>query len=168
MKVADGPDVYGYTIFCDDIRIEVGGKVTYVGAYVGGSITLHGAFPFTLSKFAMDVFYLQRVAHFVMPKRIIVVMPGGTEENPSMVLEIPATAAEQVAQFQEKEKSTESQKRFMRMGSPIIFSNLVISEPGEIKVRAERNGEFVRLGALTVMQDTAFAQQGAETKEAAN
>jgi hypothetical protein len=34
--IAPVPDFYGYSIFCDDIRLEIDGKVTYVGAYTSG------------------------------------------------------------------------------------------------------------------------------------
>lgn len=45
--MADGPDIYGYTIFCDDIRVEAAGKLIYIGAY-GGEMILNGTLPFVL------------------------------------------------------------------------------------------------------------------------
>jgi hypothetical protein len=41
MTLLPSPDVWGYTIFCDDIREEIGGKVSLIGIYAG---TMH-AYP---------------------------------------------------------------------------------------------------------------------------
>src|SRR6266849_4932270 len=35
LETAPAPDFYGNTIFCDDIRLELEGKITYVGVYTG-------------------------------------------------------------------------------------------------------------------------------------
>jgi hypothetical protein len=45
MKTPIGPDAYGYTIFCEDIRTEVGGKLTYVCVF-GDGIQFNGEFLF--------------------------------------------------------------------------------------------------------------------------
>lgn len=42
-------DPYGITLFCDDIRAEVGGKLTYVGHYTGDLI-VHSNAPAVLPK----------------------------------------------------------------------------------------------------------------------
>ena len=59
MITDDSPEAYGYTIFCDDIRAEVGGKLTYVGSY-SGTMLVHGSFPTIVPKLALGMVYLQR------------------------------------------------------------------------------------------------------------
>src|SRR5262249_159168 len=90
MIVAESPDVYGYTIFCDDIRVEVGGKLTYVGGFQG-VMTVHMPFPATLPRFAMHFVYMQRRPNVIPPSKIIIVTPGTTEENPAITIDIPET-----------------------------------------------------------------------------
>jgi hypothetical protein len=38
---------YGHVVFCDDVRQEIGNKITLVGTYLG-ELTLFGTFPATL------------------------------------------------------------------------------------------------------------------------
>jgi hypothetical protein len=33
IETKPAPDIYGNTIFCDDVRFEIDGKITYVGTY---------------------------------------------------------------------------------------------------------------------------------------
>jgi hypothetical protein len=42
-------DQYGYSIFCDDIRNEPGGKLSFIGCY-NGVIFISGQFPLVLPK----------------------------------------------------------------------------------------------------------------------
>ena len=42
-------DQYGYSIFCDDIRNEPGGKLSFIGCY-NGVILISGQFPLVLPK----------------------------------------------------------------------------------------------------------------------
>jgi hypothetical protein len=162
MKVADGPDAYGYTIFCDDLRIEVGNKIFYIGVYANG-MNVNGKFPVALPKFAMDIVYLQRTSKFVAPTKLIVVMPGETEDNPSMVFDFPEEIIAQALEDAKARQGDASQAgRLIRMGGPTVLTNFVIKEPGSIKVRIDRGDEYIRLGALEVRQNPAFADQKKE------
>jgi hypothetical protein len=165
MIVADPPDVYGYTIFCDDIRVEVGGKLTYVGAYQD-TMVVHGTFPVVLPKFAMHFVYRQRRPNVIPPTKIVIVTPGHTEENPAMTIEMGEEAAIEATAKAEATKIDGEDPRFLVMQGPLTLTNLVIQEPGQIKVRAVRGDQFIRLGTLRIVQDPKFASS--ETKEAAN
>lgn len=55
MSVLDPPDAYGYTVFCDDIRVEVGNKFTFVGVYPGQFVLYADALPVAIPKLAMSV-----------------------------------------------------------------------------------------------------------------
>ena len=54
------PEPYGYTIFCDDIREEVGGKFSYMGRYFT-EMLIPGAIPAVLPRLAAAV-------NFVFPR----------------------------------------------------------------------------------------------------
>ena len=62
MITDNSPEAYGYTIFCDDIRAEVGGKLTYVGSY-SGTMLVHGSFPTIVPKLALGIVYCRRPTH---------------------------------------------------------------------------------------------------------
>jgi hypothetical protein len=39
MNLRDYPEVFGSTIFCDDIRQETGGKSSLIGCYASSAVT---------------------------------------------------------------------------------------------------------------------------------
>lgn len=143
MKLLDSADVYGYTFFCDDIRQEVGQKFSLVGAYPGRMI-VHGAFPCLLPKFAVFVTCVQRVRSYIPIKKFHIYLPDTSEDGEpsyyldSMPIEIPPEPNNEHA---------------IAMGTALtVLAPVVLAMPGMIKVRAERAGELVRCGALTVEQ----------------
>lgn len=50
-------DRYGYSIFCDDIRNEAGGKLSFIGCY-NGVIFISGQFPLMLPKLCVHTHIL--------------------------------------------------------------------------------------------------------------
>jgi hypothetical protein len=146
MITAEAPEVYGYTIFCDDIRAEVGGKFTYVGAY-SGNMFVQGEFPLTIPKFALGVVYMQRHDKIILPVKFWVFFPGDDEDKPSMQVEAPPEATQQIAIAAAQQKMDYA-TAYMHFG----IANLVIREPGTMKVRAVRGDELIRLGALQILR----------------
>lgn len=152
MKVADGPDVYGYTIFCDEIRVETVGKLFYIGTYSGGVMTIHRPFPTILQRLAMDIVYLQRRSKFIMPTHFIIALPGETEETASIRFDIPTEQAEEIQKNEEAKNGNDPEKPLVQIGGPIALSNIEIKQPGRLMVRAARDNEYIRLGALNILQ----------------
>src|SRR5689334_2514785 len=82
----------GFTIFCDDIRQEIGNKESYIGVYAGAML-IHVAFPVTLQKFGFHVFIFEPVDTAIrrdFPIKISIYLPGDAEDQPSLSAEIPA------------------------------------------------------------------------------
>ena len=46
--------------FFDDIRLEVDGKLTFVGAYPTGTVFVKTDFPVTVPKFCFGIFFIQK------------------------------------------------------------------------------------------------------------
>jgi hypothetical protein len=89
MITADAPDYSASTIFCDDIRHEIGGKTSCIGIY-SGTMYVHSAFPIILPKFCMSVTYVQRSKIFLdEPIKIKIFLPGDEDDTPSIEAEIP-------------------------------------------------------------------------------
>jgi hypothetical protein len=83
MTVLPIPEIYGYTIFCDDIRQEVGGKISFVGVY-SGTMFVHGEFPVTLPKFAFGISLMQRREILEPNIQVQIFLPGDPEDSPSI------------------------------------------------------------------------------------
>ena len=81
MKTLDGPDFYGHTIFCDDIRREVGEKASYIGVYTGHML-VPGNFPLLLPKFGFAMHYIQRTRSYIPPTKFLIFLPGTSPDNP--------------------------------------------------------------------------------------
>lgn len=158
MKLLDAPEAWGYTIFCDDIRAEVGGKLTYVGCYMGGRMLVPGPFPFTLQKLALSVTYSQKFGEVVHPN-FWIFFPGDAEDKPSLVIEVPQEASEKAFE--------DSKELAKKLGSHtgvavgqfyFALTGTVIQRPGLIRVRAVRDDQLVRLGTLEILLPEGYGE----------
>jgi len=147
----DPPEIYGYTIFCDDIRQEIGGKFSYIGVYSGFMFV--PAFPITLPKLCLAISLLQRREILEANIGLRIFLPGETDDNtPSIQAEfqelkegiIAEQTAAEVAALPKPDIS------FVAMHAKMLFSPIVITQAGDIRVRAIRRGELIRLGGLRV------------------
>jgi hypothetical protein len=150
MIIEDAPEAYGYTIFCDDIRVEVGNKLTLVGIYAQG-LVIHGSFPFVMPKLAMHIIYMQRHPNVIPISKFLVFLPDATGDDPSFQIEVPAGAVEQAAANAGLGAFLPGEDVYMTMTAQLGILNLVISQPGLIKVRAFRGDRLVRLGSFNVL-----------------
>ncbi len=139
-------DVFGHTIFCDDIRIEIEGKVTYVGSYVG-SMLVKVPFPFTLPKFCFGVIFHQRREIYDPKLSLRIHLPGDAEDKPSVEADV------QPPQDLGKDLGGE----FYVIGTNMTFAPLVINSPGSIRVRMLRDGILHRIGSLNVTPASDYA-----------
>jgi hypothetical protein len=153
-------DCFGYTIFCDDIREEVSGKTSFVGAY-GARLFVHGSFPVTLPKFAMSIAYYQKTDSVNLPLRIVVFVPGDPSDKPSIEFEQSAEdASGAIQEAQESRKKIPgAEGGIMVTHANLVFAPFVINEAGVIRVRAVRGDELIRLGSLGVYLHPAAATQ---------
>jgi hypothetical protein len=145
--LVDMPDVFGHAVFCDDIRFEVDGKITYVGAYNHGRMNIRGSFPANLAKFCVGITFVQRRDIFVPNIALKIFLPTDPEDKPTVDMdltppaEIPDTGLPNVI-----------------MNANLIMAPCVINGPGDIRVRILRDGLIHRLGALRVDQEPQPAQ----------
>jgi hypothetical protein len=86
MALLPAPDIYGYTIFCDDPRQEVDGKFLLIGVY-SGIMFVHAPFPFKLPTFAMRTMVFQRKETFIPKVALRVFLPGDEEDVASIQME---------------------------------------------------------------------------------
>jgi hypothetical protein len=146
---------HGFTIFSDDIRQEVGGKVTLVGVYNG--VLLTNAFPLMLPKFCFSTRYREPImdkrADTIEFKMFIDDNDGEkvlfhnnivvSDLNPNIVSD----------KNQELDATT-----FWELVVNGAISPLLIGGPSKIRMRAYRDEKEHRLGALIVRTPTEAEQ----------
>ena len=145
------PTLRGYTIFCDDIRSEVGGKTTFVGTY-DGVLFIHGEFPFVLGKFGMAIRYQEQKGVFTNEEATLRIFLPGDEANKASI--------ENLLPMQDARKNASpapldddpSEIKYIAVGANLIFSPLVIPKAGTIKVWVQCGEETVKLGNLVVIK----------------
>lgn len=136
---------YGYTLFCDDIRQEIGNKVSLIGIYSGELIIL-GQLPIALPKLALRIVYNERPGESTEPVELRIYLPGDNDDLPSVKASIPL----------EKIRS-EPIPAGQDWTDPVMTATLhteiaplQIKQEGFLKVRAYRGDLEIRLGALRI------------------
>lgn len=137
----DVPDVFGSTIFCDDIRYEIDQKVTFVGCY-NTAMQLHAALPLVLPKFGFGITLWQRRRVATQDFVVNIYLPDDGTEPSSVQLRPP------VGQY---EFPPMEDTEFAVMGFNSIVSPLTLKAPGAIRVRAEIGDKEYRLGSLRII-----------------
>jgi len=140
---------YGTTLFCDDIRHEVNGKMTLVGCY-SSELNFNGPQPGVLPTFAALVNIRIPVSAEFNSIKLSVLKEEGDETTEIFGADIEVTKKEKSKALQDL--STEStEEKILSMTVPLQWSPLPVKESGFIKVRAYLDGgKEIRLGALTV------------------
>jgi hypothetical protein len=134
---------HGTVIFCDDIRHEVGGKVSYIGVY-RRNLFVHGEFPFTLPKFGIRIHYVDDIDEAPEELEFQVWFPGDAHE-PSIGGRLIRSAKAEKMPLPDGSQPT--RKNFY---STILLSQVQLKQGGPIRVYVIRNGERITLGTLFV------------------
>jgi hypothetical protein len=156
METIPPPDFYGHTVFCDDIRREEGGKVTFVGAYAT-HLYVHVPFPLVMPKFGVWIQYNQRREKLIKPIVFHIFLPGQEDDDqPSIIMEAPEEGTDEAVNKSGYLKDAldlddEISPTYVGIATGTVFSPFVIPQAGLIKVRAVRGNKLARLGALAVL-----------------
>lgn len=135
----------GYVVFCDDVRHEVGGKVSYMGVY-SGEITVYGDTPLNLGSFCVAASYLDTPPQEDKLVEFKIIKEGSTVETLHLSqVTIPAQPKEL-----DLEEDDANGTRFVGVKILARFTPLLISEPCKIRVRAYVDGNEIRLGTIKV------------------
>ncbi|UPT64122.1 MAG: hypothetical protein M0D54_06150 [Hyphomonadaceae bacterium JAD_PAG50586_4] len=139
--------IRGYTTFCDDIRQEVGGKVSFMGIY--NSVLIPDApFPVTLQKLcAATSIRLYRDEEVPRQFDLKVWIPGQDDPLLTSNVEIPDLP------FPALEPNTPDHvDGFYTINLNLIMAPLPLVQEGFIRVRAYVGGAEWKLGALNVVR----------------
>jgi hypothetical protein len=144
--------VHGHTLFCDDIRMEIGNKASLMGIYSGG-MNIAAEFPFSLPKLAFWLRYEEPFnAHWDF-LHIKVYFPGN--EEPILNIDYPLKEARTNAPPPAKLDTPHDLERMRAFYIPFLVGPVVIPEEGWIRVRGHYDSEILKMGALAVTKATA-------------
>jgi Family of unknown function (DUF6941) len=134
------------TIFCDDIRHEIGNKMSYIGVYSGTLIVQ--SFPVTLPKLCLSV---KIVTPPNQPLRSLILRVLKDEE---IMQEITVDEKDLVSASEpyENMKAEDHKHRLQLANFFLVFSPLVLDGPCILRVRAQTEEGELRGMALAVQQ----------------
>jgi hypothetical protein len=149
MNVIDPPKISGHTVFCDDIRPEMGGKYSLMGVYQG-VMYIHGQFPFTLPKFGLMVKYIERAGESSHPLTIKVFLPGDSDDVPSIAGEISIDELRKIRAASVQASNESDGVKYSSLTTYLFFAPLVLNREGLIRVRAFCGDDVIKMGALKI------------------
>ena len=139
------PEIFGRVTFCDDIRMEIDGKLTLVGCY-GADLVIQTPFPILIAKLGIVVHFYEKPTEDRLPLKLEIFFPGDSENIPSIVSET------QLSDISFPEESInlrdEDTRRVAQMH--IILSPVNILSEGYIRVRLTKGANTYRIGRIRV------------------
>lgn len=134
------------TVFCDDIRQEIGGKLSYIGVYTGGLFVPQ--FPITLPKLclAMSVVTPTDRPFRKLSFRVL----RGEEQLAEAALD--ETQLVNAVNATDDVPEDERKDRVQVLQAHIVFSPFNIDGPCILRVRAETEDEELRGLGLQIQQ----------------
>lgn len=132
---------YIETIFCDDIRHEVNGKISFIGVY-SGKLFVHD-FPITLPKLCLDIKIRTPID---LPFEELTISVFKDDE----VLEEIIIDKEQCKEANEAINNGSDEFRVLSAAFQLIFSPIEFERPCKLRVRAQTESEEIKGLALQI------------------
>jgi hypothetical protein len=144
----------GFCIFCEDIRLEVNGKQSYIGVFVGNELVVQGALPAPIGKFCIQATFRQRPTDGLEPITFEVHLPGDDPDKPSARID---------AQIEDSlpPPPADVDDPFLQIVVGMQFNPLGIAQEGKIEVSALKAGKRYRIGTLRVKSQPPAQQEAA-------
>ncbi|MGA2056876.1 MAG: hypothetical protein ABSG88_16370 [Bradyrhizobium sp.] len=155
MKQQDRNKAWGFTLFADDLRVEVAGKVSLMGLYQADMLFPSNLnFPISVSKFCMLVMYYEISG--VITDDITFKVTLADLPEPLVEFNMPRKdllEQVQVVQRPDLEALPDEQERIFHSRIPIALSPLNLPKAGRLRVRAHySDGSILKLGSISVRQ----------------
>lgn len=145
-------DIWGFSLFCDDLRSEYGGKVSIMGLY-NSDLIFQSTLPFTVPKLTILVMVYLAAGQPAESMTINVFLPGDAQDTPSITFAIPAHNLPAIplppGPALEPDQQSLAHYRF-----PITLQPFVVNKEGYIKVRIVRAGMTFNFGSLRIRKPT--------------
>jgi hypothetical protein len=142
-------EAYGITIFCDDIRFEQFGKTSLIGIY-GNELNLYSDFPAILPKLCCFVQIRLRPINITSAK-IMVYVPWVEDGVPFITNELAPPTENYTTKISEP-LADKDITPLIAINHALVMSPFVLNKEGLLKVRAEVNGEVIKVGVLKIVK----------------
>ena len=144
-------EAYGITTFCEDIRPDRDGQVTFVGVFTTGLRVIE--LPATLPKLGVYVSVVVPRTDVIEKLVTKLYFPGDDPQEPSWVSEADLGEA-----MRDLPQLAETRPQFLdpdvdmshKLDQNVLFSPVTIKTEGYIKVRVEIAGRLIKAGTLKV------------------
>ncbi|WP_282372937.1 DUF6941 family protein [Pseudomonas sp. PS02290] len=133
---------FATSIFCDDVRHEVNGKVSFMGVYQGAMFC--ASFPAQLIKLCVSI----SVTTPIDEPFESVIFKGSFEGE--TIFEMPLTK-EQIEEAL-AQAVRQADAKFRSIQVMMIVAPMLFSKPGNLKIEVTADGEPVRCPGLLVLQ----------------
>lgn len=135
-------------IYCDDIRNELGGKLSFMGVYSSDMIL--PSFPATLSKIC--AYITLTVPLNTPPKKSIAIrLLSGEAVIAEVIID---EASLESASLPPADLDTPEEERSLAIALTFVMAPLQVPEPMKIRLRAEVDGEELKGNALKIRMPT--------------
>jgi hypothetical protein len=150
----DRNKAWGFVLFGDDLRAEVGGKLSLMGMYQADMFFPENMpLPIAMPKLVLMIMYYE--IHGSLQEDISFKITYGAEST--ILAEMPISrkdidAGQAQAQVTQ-ENPTEDSERIFNIRMPAVLSPFVIEKLGRLRVRAHySDGKILKLGSIAVRQ----------------
>lgn len=135
---------WGQTLFCDDVRYELGGKMSLIGLYQT-ELVVSAEFPIVMPRLVAFVTYYEIYGSMSEILKLNIYMPHDAK-TPSFASEILRPT------WDEKPPplSDPDAEPIIQIQAPVVFSPLELQSEGAIKVRMQCGDRVTRLGTINV------------------
>ncbi len=137
---------FGFSIFCDDIRLEQGGKISLMGIYQSEMIFHDVSFPVSFPKFAILVMYYEPSDLEPVDLSVHVYFPGDEPGSPTINSSI--NRKELTPKIAARTDLEPDMQSVFNARIPIVIQPLLVKQEGFIKVRIIRAGKTLNFGSL--------------------
>jgi hypothetical protein len=143
---------WGFALFGDDVRVELGGKTSLMGIYQSDMLFPGSMrFPFLLPKFVIQIMYYEIVSA-IEGDLIFRVTHGPKRET---IAEMPVQRKDLggAAAVIGNEEANENSERIIHIRAPLVLSPFQITELGRLRVRVHySDGAVLKLGSIAIRQ----------------
>jgi hypothetical protein len=143
----------GTVVFCDDVRREVDGKLSFVGVYPANTMFVNGQFPQTISKLcAFIVFSEPKEMAFRrdFPLKLQVYFPGQIDKTTHEQTFPHSREAVEMAFAASITPADYDGPMYAKFMSILALSPATFETGGTVRIFMDYNGKRIRCGILTV------------------
>lgn len=144
---------FGYSTFCDDIRFEVGNKLSFIGCY-NGTMMIEGELPLLMPKFCIATVIKTPIDKPFEKLEIVLLLKheGGEDELNRIALDLHQLQSPEEAKGAVFDPEN---PRYLTGNAQLIMTGFPINKAGILRVIAETESVIIRAGGLMIQNSAA-------------